>query len=170
MGESTGAGVIFGVTGGVIEAAVRTAYELFTGKKLQRVEFTELRGMEGVRSATIDFDGLPVNIGIATDLVMRESCLMMSGMENRSSMPLRLWPAPEDVSVAEDSLCTMAILTYLKPELQQSMKRTGKNPSGNRMRIHSLSSYTKSSLESQTVKRHTTCYIQVTSTRRRRLS
>jgi NADP-reducing hydrogenase subunit HndD len=68
MGESTGAGVIFGATGGVIEAAVRTAYELFTGKKLQRVEFTELRGVEGVRSATIDFDGLPVNIGIAHGL------------------------------------------------------------------------------------------------------
>lgn len=68
MGESTGAGVIFGTTGGVIEAAVRTAYELFTGKKLARVDFAELRGMEGVRSATIDFDGLPVKIGIAHGL------------------------------------------------------------------------------------------------------
>ena len=68
MGESTGAGVIFGATGGVIEAAVRSAYELFTGKKLQRLDFNELRGMKGVRSATIDFDGLPVNIGIAHGL------------------------------------------------------------------------------------------------------
>jgi NADP-reducing hydrogenase subunit HndD len=68
MGESTGAGVIFGATGGVIEAAVRTAYELFTGKKLERLDFEELRGMEGVRSAVIDFDGLPVNIGIAHGL------------------------------------------------------------------------------------------------------
>lgn len=68
MGESSGAGVIFGTTGGVIEAACRTAYELYTGKKLERVDFTELRGMEGVRSATIDFNGLPVNIGIAHGL------------------------------------------------------------------------------------------------------
>jgi NADP-reducing hydrogenase subunit HndD len=68
MGESTGAGVIFGTTGGVIEAACRTAYEIFTGKKLERLDFTELRGMEGVRSATIDFNGLPVNIGIAHGL------------------------------------------------------------------------------------------------------
>jgi NADP-reducing hydrogenase subunit HndD len=68
LGESTGASVIFGATGGVIEAACRTAYELFTGKKLERVDFTELRGMEGVRSATIDFDGLPLNIGIAHGL------------------------------------------------------------------------------------------------------
>jgi len=65
LGESTGAGVIFGNTGGVIEAAVRTAYVLYTGKKLSRLEFNELRGMEGVRQATIDFDGFPLSIGIA---------------------------------------------------------------------------------------------------------
>jgi NADP-reducing hydrogenase subunit HndD len=68
LGESTGAGVIFGTTGGVIEAACRTAYELHTGKKLDRIDFTELRGLEGVRSATIDFNGLPLNIGIAHGL------------------------------------------------------------------------------------------------------
>jgi NADP-reducing hydrogenase subunit HndD len=68
MGESTGAGVIFGATGGVIEAAVRTAYELQTGKKLDRLDFNELRGLEGVREATIDFDGLPIRIGIAHGL------------------------------------------------------------------------------------------------------
>jgi len=68
LGESTGAGVIFGNTGGVIEAAVRTAYELYTGKKLSRLDFNELRGMDGVRQATIDFDGFPLNIGIAHGL------------------------------------------------------------------------------------------------------
>jgi len=68
LGESTGAGVIFGNTGGVIEAAVRTAYVLYTGKKLSRLEFNELRGMEGVRQATIDFDGFPLSIGIAHGL------------------------------------------------------------------------------------------------------
>ncbi len=68
MGESTGAGVIFGTTGGVIEAAVRTAYEIHTGKTLDRVDFKMLRGFEGIRSATIDFDGFPLNIGIAHGL------------------------------------------------------------------------------------------------------
>jgi NADP-reducing hydrogenase subunit HndD len=68
LGESTGAAVIFGNTGGVIEAAVRTAYELHTGKKLDKLDFTELRGMEGIRQATIDFNGLPLNIGIAHGL------------------------------------------------------------------------------------------------------
>ncbi len=68
LGESTGAGVIFGTTGGVIEAAVRTAYEVFTGKSLPRLDFEELRGMEGLRKATIDFNGTPINIGIAHGL------------------------------------------------------------------------------------------------------
>lgn len=68
LGESTGAAVIFGTTGGVIEAAVRTAYELHTGKKLAKVDFEELRGMDYIRKATIDFDGLPINIGIAHGL------------------------------------------------------------------------------------------------------
>lgn len=68
MGESSGAGVIFGTTGGVIEAAVRTAYELFTSKPLPRIDFEELRGMEGIRQATIDFGGLPLKIGIANGL------------------------------------------------------------------------------------------------------
>lgn len=68
LGESTGAAVIFGVTGGVIEAATRTAYELFTGKTLDKVEFEALRGMDGVRVATVDFDGTPIRIGIAHGL------------------------------------------------------------------------------------------------------
>ena len=68
LGESSGAAVIFGTTGGVIDAATRTAYELQTGKKLEKVDFNELRGMDGIRQANIDFDGLEVKIGIAHGL------------------------------------------------------------------------------------------------------
>lgn len=68
LGESTGAAVIFGTTGGVIEAATRTAYEVFTGKTLEKVDFKELRGMEWIREATVDFNGTPIKIGIAHGL------------------------------------------------------------------------------------------------------
>lgn len=68
LGESTGAAVIFGATGGVIEAATRTAYEVFTGKKLDNVDFKQLRGLEGIREAYVDFDGTPIHIGIAHGL------------------------------------------------------------------------------------------------------
>jgi NADP-reducing hydrogenase subunit HndD len=69
MGESTGAGVIFGTTGGVIEAATRTAYEMHTGENLDdNIDFEQLRGFEGIRKATVDFNGTPINIGIAHGL------------------------------------------------------------------------------------------------------
>lgn len=68
LGESTGAAVIFGATGGVIEAATRTAYEVFTKKTLEKVDFHQLRGMEGIRSATVDFNGTEIKIGIAHGL------------------------------------------------------------------------------------------------------
>ena len=54
MGESSGAAAIFGATGGVMEAALRTVYEVFTGKTLPRLEFQAVRGLEGIREATID--------------------------------------------------------------------------------------------------------------------
>ena len=68
LGASTGASVIFGTTGGVIEAACRTAYELYTQKPLPKIDFEELRGLDGIRSATIDFNSTPIKIGIAHSL------------------------------------------------------------------------------------------------------
>jgi len=67
-GESTGAGVIFGTTGGVIEAAIRTAASWLTGKAIGKVDFTELRGMDGIREATINVAGTDLRIGIAHGL------------------------------------------------------------------------------------------------------
>ena len=68
MGESTGAGVIFGATGGVIEAATRTAYEWITGEELEDVNFTQLRGLEGIREATVKVGDMELRIGIAHEL------------------------------------------------------------------------------------------------------
>lgn len=69
LGESTGAAVIFGATGGVMEAAVRTAYEVITGKTLPKVDFEELRGLEGVKEATVHVqDGLDLKLAIVHGL------------------------------------------------------------------------------------------------------
>jgi len=68
MGESSGAGVIFGTTGGVIEAATRTAYEWLTGETLEDVEFKDMRGLEGIKSATVNIGDLELKIGIAHGL------------------------------------------------------------------------------------------------------
>ncbi|MGI5920405.1 MAG: NADH-dependent [FeFe] hydrogenase, group A6 [Syntrophomonadaceae bacterium] len=68
LGESTGAAVIFGATGGVLEAALRTAYEWLTGTTLEKVEFEELRGMKGIKSATIKINDMDVRVAVASGL------------------------------------------------------------------------------------------------------
>ncbi|MDP4179877.1 MAG: NADH-dependent [FeFe] hydrogenase, group A6 [Bacillota bacterium] len=68
LGESTGAGVIFGTTGGVIEAALRTAYEWLTGQTLEQVDFVQLRGLDGIREATVKINDMDVKIGVAHGL------------------------------------------------------------------------------------------------------
>ncbi|HOL56160.1 MAG TPA: NADH-dependent [FeFe] hydrogenase, group A6 [Spirochaetota bacterium] len=68
LGESTGAGVIFGVSGGVLEAALRTAYEVVTKKELKNVNFTEVRGLEGIKEATIDLDGTELRVAVTSGL------------------------------------------------------------------------------------------------------
>jgi NADH-quinone oxidoreductase subunit G len=68
MGESTGAGVIFGASGGVLEAALRTSYEWITGKTLEKVDFMALRGISGVKEAIIDIAGTPVSVAVASGL------------------------------------------------------------------------------------------------------
>ncbi len=65
LGESTGAGVIFGATGGVMEAALRTAYEVISGKALEKVEFNDVRGLEGVKEASVQIGDLMVNVAVA---------------------------------------------------------------------------------------------------------
>lgn len=69
FGISSGAGVIFGATGGVMEAALRTAYELLTGETLEKLDFEELRGVEGVKYASVQIGELKVNVAVAHSLV-----------------------------------------------------------------------------------------------------
>lgn len=68
LGKSTGAAAIFGATGGVMEAALRTVYEVVTGETLQKLEFEEVRGMEGVKESTVDLAGTKVNVAVAHGL------------------------------------------------------------------------------------------------------
>ncbi|MFR2509398.1 NADH-dependent [FeFe] hydrogenase, group A6 [Odoribacter laneus] len=68
LGESTGAGVIFGASGGVMEAALRTAYELYTGQKLEKVDFEAVRGLDNIKKATVRLNGVELHVGIAHGL------------------------------------------------------------------------------------------------------
>jgi NADH-quinone oxidoreductase subunit G len=68
LGESTGASVIFGTTGGVIEAALRTAYEWLTNETLEKVEFHDLRGFDGIKEAVIKINDMDLKIAVAHGL------------------------------------------------------------------------------------------------------
>ena len=68
MGEATGAGAIFGTTGGVMEAALRTAQDTLTGKSLDKIEFKQVRGGKGIKKATIEIAGKPIKVVAASGL------------------------------------------------------------------------------------------------------
>ena len=68
LGDSSGAGAIFGTTGGVMEAALRTVYEEFTGKELAHVEFEQVRGLDGIHEAVIDLDGFELKVCVVNTL------------------------------------------------------------------------------------------------------
>ena len=68
LGESTGAAVIFGATGGVMEAALRTAVETLTGESLPNPEFVDVRGTEGIKEATYNVAGMDVKVAVASGL------------------------------------------------------------------------------------------------------
>lgn len=68
LGTSTGAGVIFGATGGVMEAALRTAVEKLTGEELKTLDFTDVRGTKGIKEASYDVAGMKVKVAVASGL------------------------------------------------------------------------------------------------------
>lgn len=68
MGMYSGAATIFGITGGVMEAALRTAYKLVTGKELENLDIEPVRGLEGVRSAIVNINGLKAKVAVAHGL------------------------------------------------------------------------------------------------------
>ena len=68
LGEYTGAGVIFGATGGVMEAAVRTAYNILTGEELEPLDLEPVRGLKGIKEATFDIKGTKINVAVASSM------------------------------------------------------------------------------------------------------
>lgn len=83
LGTSTGAGAIFGATGGVMEAALRTAYEVFTGLTLPGIDFNVVRGMTGIKDAEIDLNGTKIKVAVAHTL--KNARILLEQIENGTS-------------------------------------------------------------------------------------
>lgn len=83
LGQYSGAGVIFGVTGGVMEAALRTAYNVLTGKEYGPIVFDNVRGLAGVREASVDVDGTVLKVAIASG--MANAKILLDEVRNGTS-------------------------------------------------------------------------------------
>jgi NADP-reducing hydrogenase subunit HndD len=77
FGVSTGAAVIFGATGGVMEAALRTVYEVVTGKTLENIDFKDVRGLDGIKEAAVDLAGTKVKVMVAHSLSKAKKVMEM---------------------------------------------------------------------------------------------
>ncbi len=75
LGDYTGAAVIFGATGGVMEAALRTAYFALTSKELNPVDFLPVRGLQGVKEASVDINGIIVKVAVASGMANAKKLL-----------------------------------------------------------------------------------------------
>lgn len=84
LGLASGAGDIFAASGGVMEAALRTAYNLITGEELENIDFTTVRGLDGVKEATVNIKGMDVNIAVASSLGQARKLMdkVVSGQAN----------------------------------------------------------------------------------------
>ena len=105
LGESTGAAVIFGATGGVMEAALRTAVETLTGEELPNLDFTDVRGTKGIKEATYNVAGMDVKVAVASGLGNARQLLEESKSPAKQTITLsRSWDALAAASTAAVSL------------------------------------------------------------------
>ena len=94
IGEASGAGAIFGTTGGVMEAALRTAQDTLTGKDLPKIDFEQVRGGEGIKRATINIAGKDINVVAASGLANARTILeeIKSGKANYQFVEIMACP------------------------------------------------------------------------------
>lgn len=89
LGEYTGAGTLFGATGGVMEAALRTAYHLVTKEELANLDFEAVRGLEGVKEAVVDIKGTRVSVAVAHQMGNVEQVLDAIREDRKAGRPPR---------------------------------------------------------------------------------
>lgn len=89
LGEYTGAGTLFGATGGVMEAALRSAYYLITKEELANLDFTQVRGLDGVKEAVVDIKGTKVSIAVAHQMGNVEQVLNAIREDRKAGRPPR---------------------------------------------------------------------------------
>ncbi|MCY3024356.1 MAG: NADH-dependent [FeFe] hydrogenase, group A6 [Planctomycetota bacterium] len=141
LGLATGAGDIFGTTGGVMEATLRTAGEMLTGKAAARLEFTEVRAVEGLREATIEIGEHKLRVGVANGLANAKELLdkVLSGKEQFHIIEVMACPGgciggggqpypPRDVKVLDPKLLALRAAALYSIDSTKKYRRSHENP------------------------------------------
>ena len=141
LGESTGAGVIFGATGGVMEAALRTAVETLTGETLGSLDFEEVRGTEGIKEASYLVNGLEVKVAVASGLANAREILekIRRGEADYHFIEIMACPGgcvngggqpqvPAEVRNFQDIRALRAKVLY-QNDAQKALRKSHENPS-----------------------------------------
>jgi NADP-reducing hydrogenase subunit HndD len=146
MGTATGAGVIFGVTGGVMEAALRTAYKVLEGKEYTAVRFEAVRGMKGIKEATVPMGGMDVRVAVASGMANAQVLLDQiregnspyhfieimccpGGCINGGGMPIvrHVFLPNEDVDIVDTYRQKRAAALYTEDE-RNTLRQSHNNP------------------------------------------
>lgn len=141
LGESTGAAVIFGATGGVMEAALRTAVEFLTGEELEKLDFVEVRGTKGIKEATYNVAGMDINVAVASGLENARKLLddVKAGKANYHFIEIMACPGgcvngggqphqPASVRNFTDIRALRANALY-QQDVEMKVRKSHKNPS-----------------------------------------
>lgn len=141
LGESTGAGVIFGATGGVMEAALRTAVETLTGETLGSLDFEEVRGTKGIKEASYLVNGLEVKVAVASGLANAREILekIRRGEADYHFIEIMACPGgcvngggqpqvPAEVRNFQDIRALRAKVLY-QNDAQKALRKSHENPS-----------------------------------------
>ncbi|MCE5279554.1 MAG: NADH-dependent [FeFe] hydrogenase, group A6 [Planctomycetaceae bacterium] len=140
MGVSSGAGDIFGTTGGVMEATLRTAIEKITGQRADKIEFTEVRAVEGLREATLSVGGREVRLAVANGLNNAKIVLdkVLAG-EKYDVIEVMACPGgciggggqpypPKGVKVLDPALLAQRASALYSIDQDKTMRRSHENP------------------------------------------
>lgn len=136
MGESSGAGDIFGTSGGVIEAALRTAYYFMTGEELEDIEFHALRGLEGIKEAEVEIAGQKLKIACANGLGNARKVLerIRSGEADYSAIEIMACPGGciagggQPYHHGDDSILLKRMEAIYQHDRSKIIRRSHQNP------------------------------------------
>jgi NADP-reducing hydrogenase subunit HndD len=141
LGLSSGAGDIFGTTGGVMEAALRTAAELITGKRFENLEFTDVRAVEGLREASLELGGITLNVAVSNGITNAKKILkkVMAGKKQYHLIEIMACPGgciggggqpypPKGMKVLDPEIIRLRAKALYQIDKNKQLRRSHENP------------------------------------------